>query len=117
MTLTIEKLLEACRVVEDIERATGKPVYPVPFNGIQVVEDPNCLADTTERNFPASRHRSKRIRKKLLKRFGSEFRKEPAIFQIQGRIYAHPARYREMRAMFRAFGLKEGSGNIRLRTR
>jgi hypothetical protein len=101
MTLTMEKLLDACRLVERIERETGGPIYPTPFNGVQVFEDHNCLADTTERTFPVSRHRSRRVHKKLVKRHGGEFKKEPAIFQIQGRIYAHPTRYAELRAAFK----------------
>lgn len=100
MILTIEKLMAACRLVEQIEATTQRPILPLPFNGIEVIEDHNALANTTERTFPASRHRSKRIHKKLVRRFGGEFKKEPAIFQIQGRIIAHPARYAELKAMF-----------------
>lgn len=100
MSLTMEKLMEACRLVQRIERETARPVFPLPFNGIEVIQDPNALANTTERTFPLSRHRSRRIHKKLVKRFGGEFKKEPAIFQIQGRIFAHPARYAELRAAF-----------------
>jgi hypothetical protein len=46
---------------------------------------------TTERLFPASRHRSARIRKKLIKRFCAEFRKQPCIWRIGDRIVAHPS--------------------------
>lgn len=45
----------------------------------------------TERLFPASKHRSARIHKKLVKRFGGEFRREPAIYRAGNTIYAHPA--------------------------
>lgn len=100
MALTMQSLMDASRLVRDVERSTGRPIYPTPFNGIQVIKDHNALAQTTERNFPASKHRSKRIHKKLVKRFGGEFRKQPAIFQIQGKIYAHPARYAELMAAF-----------------
>jgi hypothetical protein len=100
MALTIEKLQAAARLVKEIERNTGAPLYPTPFNGVEVICDPNCLQDTTERNFPASKNRSKRIHKKLVKRFGSEFKKVPAMFQIQGRIIAHPVRYAELKRHF-----------------
>lgn len=100
MALTMQHLLDACKTIKEIEAAAGRPIYPMPFNGIQVIQDHNCLADTTERTFPVSRHRSPRIRKKLIKRFGGEFKKVPTIFQIQGQIYAHPARYAELRGMF-----------------
>jgi hypothetical protein len=98
--LTMDTLMDACRLIDGIEKETGRPVYPTPFNGIDVICDHNALADTTERTFPISRHRSRRTHKKLMKRFAGEFKKQPAIFQIQGRIYAHPARYAELRAWF-----------------
>lgn len=49
------------------------------------------MKDSTERNFPASKHRSKRILKKLLKRHGTEFVQEPSMFidNKNGVIYAH----------------------------
>lgn len=100
MAMTVEKLMHAVALVRDIERHTRAPIVPVPFNGLEVICDPNCLADTKERTFPVSRHRSRRVHKKLVKRFGGEFRKEPAMFQIMGRIVAHPVRYAELRRMF-----------------
>lgn len=64
---------------------------------MQIMFDPNCLKETTERLFPTSRHRSARVRKKLVKRLGGEFKKEPAIFRILDartgleRFVAHPS--------------------------
>lgn len=101
-TMTMEKLMDAMRLVEKIEAATCGPIYPTPFNGVRVFEDHNALADTTERKFPESRHRSARVRKKLIKRHGSEFVKVPTMFQINGDIYAHPVRYRELLAAFQS---------------
>lgn len=63
---------------------------PRPLGLSQIVFSPHMLEDTEERLFPESRHRSARIRKKLLKRFGGEFRKKPCMWQIGGRILAHP---------------------------
>lgn len=100
MALTMQKMMAAIEIVKEIEHTTGKPIYPTPFHGVDVVCDPNCLADTAERNFPASKNRSKRIHKKLIKRYGSEFKKVPAIFHIQGKIYAHPVRYAELKRHF-----------------
>ena len=72
---------------------------PSPFGGVRILSDPNCLAETTERTFPLSRHRSARIRKKLIKKFGGEFRKEPAIFQIGPDTFiAHPSMYAALKA-------------------
>jgi hypothetical protein len=102
MVLTMQSLQVAISLVKEIERSTGKPIYPTPFNGVDVICDPNCLADTAERNFAESKHRSKRIRKKLIKRFGSEFKRVPAMFQFQGRIVAHPVRYAELKRQFSA---------------
>jgi len=61
--------------------------------GMRIVESPYALEETTERLFPDSRHRSRRIRKKLIKRFGGEFRKRPAAFHniATGELIVHPA--------------------------
>lgn len=44
---------------------------------------------TQRRLFPESRHRSKRILKKLLKRYHGEYDREPAIIETPDAIYAH----------------------------
>ena len=68
------------------------------FYGLpEYVVTPNALAETEVRLFPESKHRSKRIRKKLLKRFGGEFKKEPAAFKIGNRIIIHPALYERLK--------------------
>lgn len=46
---------------------------------------------TSERLFPFSPHRSRRIEKKLIKRFGSVYRYEPAIWKMGHLIIAHPS--------------------------
>lgn len=67
------------------------------FAGMRVISDSKCLQDTDERMFPISRHRSARIHKKLIKRFGGEYRKEPAMFRAGNVIIAHPALYNEVK--------------------
>ena len=62
--------------------------------GTRIIETEAALADTDEPNFPPSRHRSKRLHKKLLKRHG--YKKQPCSWHIGGVIYMHPVRYREM---------------------
>lgn len=61
--------------------------------GLRIVVSHNALQDTTERLFPTSKNRSRRIHKKLVKRFGGEFRKQPAIFRTPTAIIMHPAMY------------------------
>lgn len=61
-----------------------------PMSGISIVYSEYCLKEGEERLFPVSRHRSKRIHKKLIKRFGGEFRKVPAIFKTPQGIIMHP---------------------------
>lgn len=61
------------------------------FNGLQIIFNPNALENTTERLFKASKNRSKRIHKKLVKRFGGEFQKKPCMWRIGNKIIAHPA--------------------------
>ena len=63
--------------------------------GLKIFVDPNVLEDTEERLFPESKHRSKRIHKKLVKRFGGEFMKAPCILKAPTAIYMHPVRYAE----------------------
>lgn len=59
--------------------------------GLQIYWDMNALEESDERLFPASKHRSKRILKKLKKRFGGEFRKVPCIWKMGDKIFAHPS--------------------------
>jgi hypothetical protein len=61
------------------------------INGLRVIFDPHTLEANEERPFAASRHRSKRIRKKLLKRFGGEFRNQPCMWFYCGTVFAHPS--------------------------
>lgn len=72
--------------------------------GTPIIFSQYALEETDERLFPASRHRSKRIHKKLVKRFGGEFRKVPAIFKTPQGIIMHP----NFRAEFER-ALKESS--------
>lgn len=72
-----------------------------PF-GLQIQYNPNALEATTERLFPTSKHRSKRIHKKLVKRFGGEFRMKPCMWQMGNKIIAHPIYRAEIE---RAFGV------------
>ena len=67
------------------------------FNGIPIQVSPYALKETEERTFPVSRHRSKRLHKKLCKRHGGEFKKEPAIFLTKQGYLMHPAMYEELK--------------------
>ena len=66
------------------------------FGGNDFVVTASALAETEVRLFPESKYRSKRIRKKLLKRFGGEFKKEPSAFKIGNRVIIHPVLYRAL---------------------
>jgi hypothetical protein len=59
--------------------------------GIQMIVSEFALKDSDVRLFPESKNRSPRIHKKLVKRFGGEFKKVPAIWQIEDRLVVHPA--------------------------
>ena len=56
-----------------------------------------ALKESDERLFPASKNRSRRIHKKLLKRFGGEFRKVPCIFKTPQGLITHPALHAELK--------------------
>lgn len=69
-----------------------------PFNGMQVIVSPHALEDTDVRTFPISRYRSKRLHKKLVKRFGGEFGKRPCIWKMGDKLVMHPVRYAQFTA-------------------
>lgn len=63
---------------------------------MDVIVSDHALKDSDVRLFPESRHRSARVRKKLIKRFGGEFHKVPCIFQMGGKLVAHPVMYERL---------------------
>lgn len=70
----------------------GPSQFSASSLGMRIIESANALRDTTERLFPASRHRSTRVRKKLIQRFGGEFRRVPCAFLVGGHtMVVHPA--------------------------
>lgn len=87
MSLTIDVLLDMQRRMREIGPAPMMP-YPVP-----IATSSYALQETNERNFPVSKNRSRRIHKKLCKRFGGEFKKAPAIFQTPRGFICHPSLY------------------------
>lgn len=72
------------------------------FGGVPLTYSVHALEATEERLFPASRHRSRRTRKKLIKRFGGEFKKVPCIWQTPHGIIAHPSFKARIEAQFRS---------------
>jgi hypothetical protein len=80
-------------IIDQINRV--REMAPPPR---EIVFSMHALKPTDERLFPVSRHRSRRILKKLIKRHGGEFRMAPAIISIGKTIYAHPAFRASLRA-------------------
>jgi hypothetical protein len=73
-------------------------ITPFPALGaMPIIVSDHALKETTERLFPVSRHRSRRVHKKLLKRFGGEFRKVPVVLKTPNSIIMHPALYAQMK--------------------
>ena len=66
--------------------------------GTQIIVSDVALKDSDARLFTASKNRSARIRKKLLKRFGGEFAKVPTIYRIGDKLVAHPEMYARLMA-------------------
>ena len=64
--------------------------------GVEIVVSDLALKDSDVRLFPESKHRSRRIHKKLVKRFGGEFRKVPCVWRMPDKIVMHPALYAEL---------------------
>lgn len=80
----------------------GLPIYD--YRNTRVIFSEHVLDATQERLFPESKNRSARIRKKLVKRHGGEFRRVPAIWLAwNGVLYAHPS----MRERLIAAGARE----------
>lgn len=61
------------------------------FAATQVRYTEWAMMDTPKRLFPASKNRSKRIHKKLVKRFRGEFKRVPCVWQTPLGIIAHPS--------------------------
>lgn len=69
------------------------------FGGMRIIFSEYALEATDVRLFPASKHRSKRIHKKLVKRFGGEFRKQPCMFRQGDTLIAHPVYRAELQRL------------------
>jgi hypothetical protein len=65
------------------------------WNGLKVIISP--LAVTKVPAFPASRHRSKRILKKLIKRHGGMTKDKPAGYQIGNTLVIHPVLWEQLK--------------------
>ena len=74
------------------------------MGGIRITVSEYALDTTDERLFPASKNRSRRIHKKLVKRFGGEFRKVPGIWRTPHGFVAHPAMYALLQASLKSQG-------------
>lgn len=75
-----------------VERYTGR--MPRIIVSDQAVDHRHVIG----RRFPESRHRSRRILKKLIRRHGGEFDYKPASFQIRNTLVIHPTLLRELEA-------------------
>lgn len=73
------------------------------LHGIQIITSPNCYETVIgDRLFPKSRHRSRRIHKKLVKRYGGECQiiRKPIAYKTGNAIYCHPSIYEEIKRKF-----------------
>jgi hypothetical protein len=99
---TMDKLNAVVRLVRSVPR----------FPTISVT--PSALVETEERLFPVSRHRSRRIHKKLVKRHGGVFRMKPGAFQVGDQIFMHPVLYEDLKR-HEAVKLRENSDRAFMR--
>lgn len=67
------------------------------IGSLEIVETSMAVTATGERLFPQSRNRSKRIHKKLVRRFGGEYALEPGIIAHGNTIYIHPLKIKEFK--------------------
>lgn len=63
------------------------------IGGIRIVYTEAAQLESEERNFAFSKHRSKRVYKKLVKRFGSVFKMKPGALmdETNNVMYVHPS--------------------------
>lgn len=66
------------------------------YLGAPVIISTDALEETDERLFSESRHRSARIKKKLIKRFGGEFKKIPCIWKTPKGYIMHPTMWAKL---------------------
>ncbi len=94
--LTLQSLLAMKSNFErELRRVTGiedasKGAFADAF-GVPVIVSDHCMVRSKAPAFPVSRHRSRRVHKKLEKRFGPQFPMEPASFLIGDRLVMHPS--------------------------
>lgn len=79
------------------------------LGAMPIIVSEYALEETDERLFPASRHRSRRVHKKLVKRFGGEFRKVPCIWRTPQGLVAHPTMYARLQAEVIASQHRDGN--------
>lgn len=66
------------------------------MRGFRIVSSPHALKSI--RLFPVSKHRSKRIHKKLVARYGAAERFEPCGYQLpDGTMILHPTLYEALK--------------------
>lgn len=80
-------------------RAAQKKLVALPQpSPLKIMVSALALKDSDVRLFPASKHRSRRIHKKLIKRHGGEFLKVPCILKTPEVIIMHPTLYHQFQA-------------------
>lgn len=77
----------------------------LPYLGIRIIESVKAVEPAEKPSFPVSKHRSKRVHKKLVKRHGPQWPMIPAIFKTPDGFIAHPAAVADLRRTLREVGL------------
>lgn len=109
-TLTLEKLAEvmrqlrpskpslmdAMRMPDPVFEFDRSPVFSHSsmMMGMQIFQSERCIERVW--NFPQSQNRSRRLHKKLMKRFGVQSFERPAAYMMADKLVAHPKVITEM---------------------
>lgn len=75
-------------------------LFCAPVPALRVFESIHAVERS--RRFPESRHRSKRVAKKLIKRHGGEFTETPCSYMMGDTIVVHPAIAKALREQISA---------------
>lgn len=99
-TVTATTATETALRAEEMMRKVRGYVNDIRANKTpaNIIYSKYATKPTSERLFPFSRHRSHRIEKKLIKRFGGVYRQEHTIWKMGYLIIAHPSFRAEIEA-------------------
>lgn len=91
--LTVDKLRG---VIREVQSAGRSGFFCAPVPALRVFESVHAV-EPAGRLFPESKHRSRRVLKKLIRRHGGEFVMKPCSYMMGDTLVAHPSIAKKLR--------------------